>query len=45
MRFGPEVQSADLDDLEAGCEYTLKVWAENPAGRSDKAVIRLKTGD
>ena len=45
MRFGPEVQSADLDDLEAGCEYTLKVWAENPAGRSDKAVIRLKMGD
>ncbi len=42
MRFGPETVSAALDDLEKAVEYTLKVWAENPAGRSDKAVIRLE---
>ena len=45
MRFGPETDSAALDDLEKSGEYTLKVWAVNPAGRSDKAVKTLKIGD
>lgn len=43
MRFGPETASAALDELEKDCEYTVKVWAENPAGRSDKEVIYYKT--
>lgn len=42
MRFGPEETIAELDELEEDSEYTVKVWAENAAGRSDKAVVRLK---